>query len=197
MDPLDGTKDFLKGSGEYAVHLALVKNHQPVLGIVLIPELDELWFGLLGKGSWGENRFGEKNFPCFSSRKELKKMTLVASRSHRDQRLEKLLDSLEVGDQISIGSIGCKVASILRGESDVYVSLSGKTAPKDWDLAAPEIVLRAAGGELTHADLRRLEYNNGNFSQSGCLIASHGKNHKLLCEKTLEAISIIDPGFLV
>ena len=197
LDPLDGTKDFISGSGDYAVHLALVRDQKPVLGVVLIPEKEELWFGLLGKGAWCENRFGQKRFVSFSRRSNFEEMVLVASRSHRDERLEKLIEILKLGKQMAVGSIGCKIGTILRGESDVFISLSGKTSPKDWDMAAPEALLRAAGGEFTHANLVNLKYRNEGFSQSGCIIGSNGMNHSLLCEKTLEAMSLIDPEFSV
>jgi len=195
LDPLDGTKDFLMGSGEYAVHLALVHNHEPVLGVVLIPEREELWFGVIGKGTWCENRFAEKTDISFSNRKEIDHMILVASRSHRDERLEKLINLMKFGQQKSVGSIGCKIATILRGESDLYISLSGETAPKDWDLAAPEVVLRAAGGEFSHANGKELRYNTGNFSHKGCLIASNGIKHNFLCEKILDLLLSLDPDF--
>ena len=105
-------------------------------------------------------------------------LILVASRNHRDQRLETLLENLCLGGTKSVGSVGCKVATILRGETDIYLSLSGKTSPKDWDMAAPEAVITAAGGGLTHADGRPLIYNTGEIRQSGGLIASHGLNHE-------------------
>ena len=80
---------------------------------------------------------------------------------------------------------------------DSYVSLSGKSAPKDWDMAAPEAVLLAAGGAFTHADGRALLYNTGDVRQAGCLIASHGKTHAALCAQSTEAMASIDPGFQV
>ncbi len=197
LDPLDGTKDFLKGTGEYAVHLALVRDHSPSLGVVLLPDSEELWFGVLGIGSWCENRSGKKKYTSFSERRHLNDLILVASRNHRDERLEKLIASLSFGEVKAFGSVGCKVASILRGETDLYLSLSGKSAPKDWDMAAPEAVLVAAGGRFTHADGSPLKYNTGDVRQKGCLIASHGTNHGLLCEEVSREIEFIDPGFLV
>jgi 3'(2'), 5'-bisphosphate nucleotidase len=122
---------------------------------------------------------------------------LVASRNHRDQRLEQLLVALALGDTRAIGSVGGKVATILRGETDLYISLSGKSAPKDWDMAAPEAVLRAAGGAFSHADGRALRYNDGDIRQAGCLIASHGASHRELCERAAAAMATIDPGFQV
>ena len=206
LDPLDGTKDFLQGTGEYAVHLALARHGEPVLGVVLLPEMEELWFGLLADGAgaagaagraWCENRSGDRRPASLSPRRELGELVLVASRNHRDQRLEQLLAALALGDTMAIGSVGGKVATILRGETDLYISLSGKSAPKDWDMAAPEAVLRAAGGAFSHADGRALRYNDGDIHQAGCLIASHGASHRELCERAAAAMATIDPGFQV
>jgi 3'(2'), 5'-bisphosphate nucleotidase len=202
LDPLDGTKDFLQGTGEYAVHLALVHRRTPVLGVVLLPEPEELWLGvgeaLAGAGqAWCENRSGERSPARFSLRRSLDELVLVASRNHRDQRLEQLVAALELGDARAIGSVGGKVATILRGETDLYISLSGRSAPKDWDMAAPEAVLRAAGGAFSHADGTPLTYNTGDVRQAGCLIASHGPAHTELCTRAVAAMAAIDPGFVV
>lgn len=218
LDPLDGTKDFLQGTGEYAVHLALVRGQVPVLGVVLLPEPGELWIGVInsdapastGAGvaavpamavvpgmAWRENRAGEV-FPVgFSSRRQRQELVLVASRNHRDQRLELLLKAMALGDTLAIGSVGGKVATILRGHTDLYISLSGRSAPKDWDMAAPHAVLQAAGGAFTHADGRPLTYNTGDIRQAGCLIASHGVAHGELCRLALDAMAAIDPEFVV
>ncbi|KAF0652405.1 3'-phosphoadenosine 5'-phosphosulfate (PAPS) 3'-phosphatase [Cyanobium sp. Copco_Reservoir_LC18] len=194
LDPLDGTKDFLQGTGEYAVHLALVRGQRPVLGVVLLPEPEELWFGLVGAGeAWRENRAGERTSASLSGRGE--ELVLVASRNHRDDRLEQLLAELRPARSTAIGSVGGKVATILRGEADLYISLSGRSAPKDWDMAAPEAVLVAAGGAFSHADGRPLLYNSGDVRQAGCLIASHGPAHDQLCRRAAAAMAVIDPGF--
>jgi 3'(2'), 5'-bisphosphate nucleotidase len=213
LDPLDGTKDFLLGTGEYAVHLALVQRGKPVLGVVLLPESEELWFGLLPQASaaafegapaqpaagsaWRENRSGERFAPQLSARRCPGELVLVASRSHRDSRLEQLLAALQLGETRVMGSVGGKVATILRGECDLYISLSGSSAPKDWDMAAPEAVLRAAGGAFSHADGHGLTYNNGDGLQAGCLVASHGPSHAELCQKATTAMGRIDPTFVL
>ena len=196
LDPLDGTKDFLQGTGEYAVHLALVHHQRPVLGVVLLPELEELWFGL-GSQAWRENRAGQQRPAQLSARRDPAELVLVASRNHRDQRLEQLVAALQVGQTRSIGSVGGKVATILRGETDLYLSLSGSSAPKDWDMAAPEAVLLAAGGAFSHADGRPLLYNTGDVRQAGCLSASHGPAHDELCRRAATCMATIDPGFVV
>ena len=81
-----------------------------------------------------------------------------------------------------MGSIGCKIASIIKGESDIYISLSMPhgSAPKDWDFAAPEIILKAAGGAMTYINNEELIYNQKDFEQRGIIVATnniltHGK----------------------
>ncbi len=195
LDPLDGTKDFLSGTGEYAVHLALVENNRPKLGIVLIPEREELWFGISGLGSWCEDRNQNRKEVSFNSKKNINDLILVTSRSHRDQRLENLISSLNFSSSKAVGSVGCKIATILRGEADVYISLSAKTAPKDWDMAAPEALLISAGGCFTHADQSNLKYNQSDNLQAGCLIASNGFIHEDICKESLLSLKNIDPNF--
>ena len=197
LDPLDGTKDFLQGSENYAVHIALAYKKKPKIGIVLIPEKNELWFGIVGIGAWFENRDGSKNHFSFSDRLDISKLILVSSKNHQQSKLNNLLSTLCFGEIKKIGSVGCKVVSILRGEADVYISLSGKTSPKDWDMAAPHALIEAAGGMFSHADGKNLIYQETNYSQSGCLIASHGKSHQKICQKAMDFFSLEEPKYFV
>ena len=197
IDPLDGTKDFLQGSENYAVHIALAYKKKPKIGIVLIPERNELWFGIIGSGAWYEKRDGSKKNVSFSERLDISELFLVSSKNHQESQLNKLLSTFCFAKTKRIGSVGCKVASILRGDSDVYISISGKTSPKDWDMAAPHALIEAAGGMFSHADGRTLIYQNPKYSQSGCLIASHGKSHQKICQKAMEFFSLEENKYLV
>ena len=197
IDPLDGTKDFLQGSENYAVHIALAYKQKPKIGIVLIPERNELWFGITGVGTWFENRDGYKYQFSFSERLEISKLVLVSSKNHKQTILKNLLSTFCFADTKEIGSVGCKIASILRGEADVYISLSGKTSPKDWDMAAPHALIEAAGGMFSHADGSNLNYQNNEYSQSGCLIASHGKSHEKICQKAMKFFTLEAPKYKV
>lgn len=192
LDPLDGTKDFISGTGEYAVHLALLHKNIPIFGVVLIPELEELWFGIVGDKAWCEDRKKTIKMPRFSTRKITQELILVTSRSHKDHRLDKLLEIIPIKGSKSVGSVGCKICTILRGETDLYISISGESAPKDWDMAAPEAVLKAAGGKFCHADKKHLKYNKGDTNQRGCIIASNGLNHESLCDEFVIAFSQVD-----
>ena len=90
-----------------------------------------------------------------------------------------------------MGSIGCKIASILRGESDIYISLSlpGQSCPKDWDFAAPEAILKSAGGNITDLDGNELSYNSKNPEQPGIIVATNSKhNHSDICFQLKEII---------
>ena len=190
LDPLDGTKDFIQGTQSYAMHLALNYKRKPYIGIVLIPEKDELWISYEEK-IWCENRDGNIRKQNMSETNILEKMTIVTSKNHRNQKLKDLIEKINFKKTILMGSIGCKVASIIRGESDIYIALSlpGKTAPKDWDFAAPEAILKAAGGSITNIDNEELVYGSTDLKQSGIIIASnYKKNHKRICSEVKEII---------
>ena len=185
LDPLDGTKDFIQGTQSYAMHLALNYKRKPYIGIVLIPEKDELWISYEEK-IWCENRDGNIREQNMSETNILEKMTIVTSKNHRNQKLKDLIEKINFKKTILMGSIGCKVASIIRGESDIYIALSlpGKTAPKDWDFAAPEAILKAAGGSITNIDNEELVYGSTDLKHSGIIIASNNKkNHKRICSE--------------
>jgi len=181
IDPLDGTRDFIDKTGEYTIHIALVKDGRPVLSVVAYPEAEKLYFATLGCGAFVETRDGIVKPIKVSQRNHIEEFTIVVSRSHRGKRLEKILSKLLCKQQKSVGSIGGKIAAIVEQQADVYISLSGKSAPKDWDLAAPELILTEAGGKLTHFDGTPLIYNKADINQWGGLIASNGECHAQLC----------------
>jgi 3'(2'), 5'-bisphosphate nucleotidase len=182
IDPLDGTRDFIDKTGEYAIHIALTYKHRPVLAVVTIPESNRLYAAIEGGGTFQITADGVRKPIQVSRGKKLTDLVVVASRNHRSEELVRLLAQLPCQQQRTVGSIGCKIAAIVEHHADVYVSLSGKSAPKDWDLAAPELILTEAGGKFTHADGSLPRYNRGDVSQWGCLIASNGEWHQELLE---------------
>ena len=119
-------------------------------------------------------------------------MTLVTSKNHGNDVLRKLIKKINFCKVTIMGSIGCKIASIVRGESDIYICLSlpGKSSPKDWDFAAPESILNAARGAITNLDNQELTYGKNNFEQPGIIVATNNKNtHGSIC---LEIKKIIE-----
>ena len=194
LDPLDGTKDFIQGTGDYAMHFALNYKNKPFLGVVLIPERNELWISN-GRNVWCDRRNNVSlKLNTFPS-KSLRDMTVVTSKNHSNKILMDLIDKICFKNVVVMGSIGCKIASIIRGESDIYICLSlpDKSSPKDWDLAAPEVILKTAGGAVTNLENEELCYDKPNFDQGGIIIASNNKKmHAKLCFQIKEIIKKYD-----
>ena len=191
LDPLDGTKDFIQGTGNYAMHLALNFKQKPYIGFVLIPNKNQLWI-TDGEKTWCEKRDGSKYNPVVLKSKNLQEMTLVTSKNHGNEILQNLINKINFNKVEIMGSIGCKLASIVRGESDIYICLSlpDKSSPKDWDFAAPESILKAAGGAITNLYNEELTYGQSCFEHGGIIIATNNRNtHGSIC---LEIKKIIE-----
>ena len=190
LDPLDGTKDFIQGSGNYAMHLSLIYKQKPFIGIVLIPERGELWISSSEK-VWCENREKSHIKHNLLKNKSLEEMILVTSKNHNNEILKNLIDKIQFKEIKIMGSIGCKITSILRGESDIYICLSlpGESSPKDWDFSAPEAILKAAGGSITNIDNQDLNYGKSDYRQEGIIVASSdNRTHGKICWEIKEII---------
>lgn len=191
IDPLDGTRDFINQTGDYAIHIALVKDHRPVLTVVAVPEAEKIYYATKGGGTFVETP--KASIPVnITSDTQVEDLVLVVSRSHRNERLNYLLQHLPCQTHKSVGSVGCKIATILEKQADIYISLSGKSAPKDWDIAAPELILTEAGGKFTHFDGSPLQYNTGDINQWGGLLASNSNHHEFLCNVAQKILSEVD-----
>jgi 3'(2'), 5'-bisphosphate nucleotidase len=187
IDPIDGTKEFINKTGEYAVHIALVYQQRPVLAVVALPEAELIYQAVQRHGAYRVNRAGEKVQMWVDRSTPINQMTIITSRSHRSLVLEKILAALPSSQQIQVGSVGGKIAAIIEHRADVYISVSSSSAPKDWDLAAPELILTEAGGIFTNSQGQALFYNRDDVSQWGCLIASSGQWHTEICTYCLDS----------
>ena len=119
-------------------------------------------------------------------------LTEITTKKEEIEKYGIFVQEIKFKKVVNMGSIGCKFASILRGESDIYITLSlrGQSSPKDWDFAAPEAILKAAGGAITNLENEDLIYNQKNFEQRGIIIASNNKLfHKSICSQIKEIIS--------
>ena len=192
IDPLDGTRDFIDKTGEYALHIALAYQGRPMVAVVAIPEADKIYYASKGNGTFVETVDGKITPIKVSERNKLEDLYLVVSRTHRDDRFQALIEALPLKDRIYMGSVGGKISTLLEKTSDIYISLSGKSAAKDWDFAAPELILTEAGGKFTHENGDPLIYNRGDVRQWGCLIASNGHCHQELCAEATEILAKID-----
>lgn len=153
VDPLDGTKEFIKRNGQFTVNIALVDHGVPVLGVVHAPVLEQTWLAALGAGAFRING-GQRG--AIVTRRAPSRPALVVSRSHRDARLETFLAAVPVHDAVSTGS-SLKFCLIAAGEADFYP----RTGPtSEWDTAAGQCVVEQAGGQVLRLpELSRLAYN--------------------------------------
>ena len=192
IDPLDGTRDFIDKTGEYGMHIALAYQGRPVIGIVAIPESQKVYFSSKDQGSFVETKDGKATPIKVSDRNKIEDLYLIVSRSHRDDRFQKLIDGLPFAGKKYMGGVGGKISTLLEQESDVYISLSGKSAAKDWDFAAPELILTEAGGKFTYVDGKPVFYNQGDVKRWGCIVATNGHCHEELCQKATAMLVDID-----
>ncbi|TCJ26684.1 3'(2'),5'-bisphosphate nucleotidase [Halomonas sp. GDM18] len=157
VDPLDGTREFVTGSGEYTVNVALIQGSRSVLGVVDAPVLETTWSGLAGVGAFREDATGRV---AITVSPEPEVLRVVASKSHLDARTAALIERLAPVENVSCGS-SLKFCRIAEGNADLYP----RYAPtSEWDTAAAQAVLEAAGGQVFDAESlpaqpRRLDYN--------------------------------------
>jgi 3'(2'), 5'-bisphosphate nucleotidase len=156
VDPLDGTREFIDGIGEYAVMIGLSVAGEAVLGVVYSPVDDTMYAGIVGRGAWID-RAGDRRDLVAPAVRGTGSLRLVGSRSHPDERLVRIQAALGITDVRPSGSVGVKCALVATGECDLYVH----PVPylKEWDTCAPEAVLRGAGGSVTDCGGVQLRYN--------------------------------------
>jgi 3'(2'), 5'-bisphosphate nucleotidase len=141
VDPLDGTKEFIKRRAEFTVNVALIEEGEPVLGVVLAPALDLLYWAVKGGGAWREDRGGSPERIYSSAPAPGTPLTVVESLSHPSAELEHYLQTIPVARRVKAGS-SLKFCWVAEGRADIYPRL-GPTM--EWDVAAGDCVYRQSG----------------------------------------------------
>ena len=139
VDPIDGTKEFIKKNGEFTVNIALIYKDTPVLGVVYAPVLDEIYEAKKGSGAFKNNL----KLPLFKNTNPKEKLTVVASKSHLSKETQDLIDNLDTKEiaQISKGS-SLKLCMVAVGIADIYPRLA---PTMEWDTAAADAIVRESG----------------------------------------------------
>jgi 3'(2'), 5'-bisphosphate nucleotidase len=159
VDPLDGTKEFIKRNGEFTVNIALIESGRVVAGVVYVPAQDRMFFGRVGEGAWRVTGRGEA-VPIEVRRADpAAGLTVVMSRSHPSPELADYLKDITVSEALPVGS-SLKFCVVAEGRADLYPRL-GPTM--EWDTAAGQAVVEAAGGTVTRVDGTPLSYNKVNL----------------------------------
>jgi len=154
VDPLDGTKEFVKGGDDFTVNIALVRDRAPAMGIVLAPATGTLYVGVAGEGAWMAKAASPAERTPIAVRAAPGKVDVVASKSHRTPETDAYIAKYAVGDLVSAGS-SLKFCLVAEGRADLYPRM-GTTM--QWDTAAGDAVLRAAGGACQSAEGGALPY---------------------------------------
>ncbi|MES1196759.1 MAG: 3'(2'),5'-bisphosphate nucleotidase CysQ [Steroidobacter sp.] len=153
VDPLDGTREFVQRNGEFTVNIALIKQHQPVLGVIAVPASGIVYSGAQGLGA---QRIVDKQVTTrINSRKARPVPTIVGSRSHRGDSLNDFLVRLGAHQLCSVGS-SLKFCRVAEGSADCYPRLSPTS---EWDTGAGQAIVEAAGGAVFDLSGQVLSYN--------------------------------------
>lgn len=154
VDPLDGTREFIKRNGEFTVNIALITDQQPVLGVIYVPVSGVCYYASHGGGAYRQDP-GAAAQPIQVRPWQGGHITVAGSRSHRDERFGRFLDQFDDHAIISMGS-SLKSCLVAEGKADIYVRL-GPTS--EWDTAAAQSIVEEAGGKLLDVAVRPLRYN--------------------------------------
>jgi len=164
VDPLDGTKEFLKRNGEFTVNIALIEKGKPVLGVVLAPATGATFIG----GPDGAFEVTERDVREPLHTQPGGPMRVVASRSHGHDALDGFCEAFQVVEDVSVGS-SLKFCLVARGEAQLYPRF---TPTSEWDTAAGQAVLEAAGGAVLTLDGKPLSYGKGGDNLNPYFIAA-------------------------
>lgn len=154
VDPLDGTREFIKKNGEFTVNIALIENQRATCGVVHVPVTKVTYRGCIGEGAVridGDN----PPQPIQVASQVQKPMQIAGSRSHAGDSLQAFLDKVGDHEIVSMGS-SLKLCLVAEGRADIYPRL-GPTS--EWDTAAAQAVVEAAGGKVTDTNMEPLRYN--------------------------------------
>ncbi|HZS46273.1 MAG TPA: 3'(2'),5'-bisphosphate nucleotidase CysQ [Blastocatellia bacterium] len=185
IDPLDGTKEYIKRNGEFSVMIGLAIDGEPVVGAVYQPTTDILYYASKGNGSFVV-KDGATNRAMVSAIEDPAEMCLIVSRSHKDPYIEEIRNRLGITREKRSGSVGLKVGQIIEQDCDLYIHISNKT--RQWDACAPDIILREAGGKFTDLSGQPFVYNRPDSRNLNGLVASNGAIHDEIIDVAQEVI---------
>lgn len=154
VDPLDGTREFIKRNGEFTVNIALIENNEPVIGVVYVPVTGVIYYASNNNGAWKQTG-DEKPDQIHTRKTNPDKIAVAGSRSHASERQLAFFEKLGKAEVFSIGS-SLKFCLVAEGIVDIYPRF-GLTS--EWDTAAAQCVVKEAGGQVTDEEFKVLAYN--------------------------------------
>lgn len=167
VDPLDGTREFVKRNGEFTVNIALVEDGAPLFGVIQAPVTGVLWHGSLGQGAYRRDNATSDEHALHTRTAPVAPLRVAASRSHLDPRTVALMECIGPSEPVVLGS-SLKFCRLAEGRMDVYPRF-GPTS--EWDTAAGQAILEAAGGCVLDPQGRPFRYNQRDTLLNGDFIA--------------------------
>jgi len=188
VDPLDGTKEFIKANGEFMVMVGLVHAGTPVLGVVIEPATGDELYALKGSGAWRIAPGTDTPVPLRLQEPESNaELILAVSRSHRSPRVEEFCKITGISKEFISGSVGRKIAAVSTGKAHLYLHPSPGT--KLWDSCAPQVILEEAGGRFTSALAVDIPYQrpDGDVRNDDGILAAGSRFFDALAEASRKA----------
>jgi 3'(2'), 5'-bisphosphate nucleotidase len=179
IDPLDGTKEFIARNGEFSIMIGLAIRGKAVMGIIMQPDPGLLYVGAVNHGAFLHEE-GETISLGVSDKREINRMIMVSSRSHRQQIVDKVRKDLHITSERVSGSVGLKVGLISRQLADLYIHPS--PGCKEWDICAPAALLEAAGGTITDCWGEPIVFNKRDVRAHNGLMASNSQVHDTIVD---------------
>lgn len=175
VDPLDGTKEFVKRNGQFTVNIALSCKHRAVMGVIYVPVTGDLYYASEGDGAYFESKGGGAERLHVSTNTDHSKLRAVASGSHCAEEMERLIEKYQIKHILRIGSSlkGCLVA---KGEADVYFR---HNPTMEWDTAAMQCIVEEAGGIFRQMDDTPMRYNREDSLNSKGFYAINAEENRL------------------
>ncbi|MBE5850464.1 MAG: 3'(2'),5'-bisphosphate nucleotidase CysQ [Lachnospiraceae bacterium] len=175
VDPLDGTKEFIKRNGQFTVNIALAYKHKSVMGVIYVPATRELYYASIGEGAWYMDAHGKKARIYVSSNADHNDLSAVVSGSHPCEEMERMIEKYNITNLLRIGSSlkGCLVA---KGDADIYYR---HNPTMEWDTAAMQCIVEEAGGIFRQMDDTEMLYNRENSLNSKGFYAINRSENRL------------------
>jgi 3'(2'), 5'-bisphosphate nucleotidase len=169
VDPMDGTKEFIKKTGQFTVNIALIENGKPVMGVIYVPVMDLMYYAQNGKAYKQESNKTPQHIQCREANKMA--MAFVASKDHAGPKVKALTEQYKGAELLSMGS-SLKFCLVAEGKADAYL----RDVPTyEWDTAAAQAIVEAAGGRLCTLDGNPLAYNKENILNPEIITVGKGQ----------------------
>jgi 3'(2'), 5'-bisphosphate nucleotidase len=175
VDPVDGTREFVKRTGEFVVMLGCVEEHRATAGVIWSPTDGTRWAGLLGEGAVRAEADGPFRAISPSDLPEFADGTVLVSRAQGESEAARIREALGCTNLVAMGSAGLKGAAVADGRANAYVAR--KYAGKRWDACAPDAIVSAAGGLFSDSRGTPIDYRSEDLRNQFGLVASGERTH--------------------